>query len=76
MKYALGTVLLEVGLGVFGDGAYLLIDLIEQRRDKLHCGHGLLRSSPGLTLSTSLEEVHAHNNKASKYYYLYWFVSD
>jgi len=27
-------------------------------------------------LSTSLEEAHAHDNKASKYYHIYWFVSD
>src|SRR5262245_47806503 len=58
----------EVGFGVFGDGAQLLIDLVEQRRDQIHCGHGLLRSSPGCMLSTSVEEVHAHDNKASKYY--------
>jgi len=66
----------EVGLGMFGDGAQLLIDLIEQRRDKIHCSHGLLRSSLGCTLSTSLEEVHAHDKKASKYYSICWFVSD
>src|SRR5215471_1262378 len=66
----------EVGLGMCGDRAQLLIDLIEQRRDKIHGDHGLLRSSPGCTLSTSVEEVHAHDNKASKYYYSYWFVSD
>src|SRR5262249_55782480 len=66
----------EVGLGVFGDRAQLLIDLIEQRRDKIHGDHGLLRSSPGCTLSTSVEEVHAHDKKASKYYCIYWFVSD
>ena len=66
----------EVRLGMFGDSAQLLIDLIEQRRDKIHGDHGLLRSSPGCTLSTSLEEVHAHDNKASKYYYIYWFVSN
>src|SRR5262249_32305541 len=66
----------EVGFGMFGDRAQLLIDLIEQRRDKIHCDHGLLRSSPGGTLSTSLEEVHAHDKKASKYYCIYWFVSD
>src|SRR5262249_49119076 len=58
----------EVGLGMFGYSAQLLIDLIEQRRDKIHCDHGLLRSSQGCTLSTSLEEVHAHDKKASKYY--------
>jgi hypothetical protein len=57
-----------------GDGAYLLIDLREQRRDKLHGDHGLLHSSPGCTLSTSVEEVHAHDKKASKYYCIYWFV--
>src|SRR5262249_8121860 len=66
----------EVGLGMFGDRAQLLIDLIEQRRDKIHGDHGLLRSSPGCTLSTSVEEVHAHDNKASTHYYSYWFVSD
>src|SRR5262245_55083452 len=66
----------EVRLRMFGDGAHLFIDLIEQRRDKIHCDHGLLRSSPGCTLSTSVEEVHAHDNKASKYYCIYWFVSD
>ena len=32
----------EVGLGMCGDGAYLLIDLIEQRRDKLHGHHTVL----------------------------------
>jgi len=26
-------------------------------------------------LSTSVEEVHAHDNKASKYYRIYWFVN-
>jgi hypothetical protein len=61
---------------MFGDSAHLLIDLIEQRRDKIHCGHGLLRSSPGCKLSTSLEEVQAHDNKASKYYCIDRFVSD
>jgi hypothetical protein len=66
----------EVGFGVFGDRAQLLIDLVEQRRDQIHCSHGLLRSSPGCMLSTSLEEVHAHDNKASKYYRICWFVSD
>jgi hypothetical protein len=65
-----------VGLGMFGDSAHLLIDLIEQHRDTIHCDHGLLRSSPGCTLATSLEEVHAHDNKASKYYCVYWFVSN
>jgi hypothetical protein len=61
---------------MFGDRAYLLIDFIEQRRDQIHCGHGLLRSSLGCTLATSLEEVHAHGKKASKYYSIRWFVSD
>src|SRR5262249_59749912 len=67
----------EVRLGVFGDSAQLLIDLVEQRRDKLDGGaHRLLRSSQGCTLSTSVEEGHDHDNKASKYYDSYWFVRD
>jgi hypothetical protein len=62
---------------MFGDRAHLLIDLIEQRRDKIDGGdHRLLRSSQGCTLSTSLEEVHDHGNKASKHYDSYWFVRD
>src|SRR2546426_8879901 len=40
----------EVGLGMFGDGAHLLIDLREQRRDKIHGDHALLRSSLGFML--------------------------
>jgi hypothetical protein len=58
----------EVGLVVFGDGAELLVDLVEQCRDKLAGDHGLLRAWPGVTLSTSMEEVHDQYNKASKYY--------
>ena len=34
----------EVGFGVFGDGTQLLIDLVEQRRDKLHGDHAALLS--------------------------------
>src|SRR5215475_5266521 len=37
----------EVGLGVFGDGAYVLIDLIEQRGDKIYGGHTALLSWAG-----------------------------
>ena len=66
----------EVRLRVFGDRAQLLIDLREQRRDKIDGGHRLLRSSQGCTLATSVEEVHGHDNKASKYYGSYWFVGD
>src|SRR6266702_7618566 len=67
----------EVGLGMFGDRAHLLIDLIEQRRDKLDGGgHRFLRSSQGCTLSTSLEEVPDHDKKAIMYYRLNWFVSN
>src|SRR5215510_3320375 len=59
----------EVGLGMFGDGAQLLIDLRKQRRDKLDGGgHRLLRSWQGCTLATSVQEVHDHDNKASKHY--------
>src|SRR5439155_16012528 len=32
----------EMGLGMFGDSAQLLIDLREQRRDKIHCDHAAL----------------------------------
>src|SRR5215471_17021470 len=58
----------EVGLGVFGDGAELLVDLVEQCRDKLDGDHGLLRAWQGVTLATSMEEVHDQDNKASRYY--------
>jgi hypothetical protein len=34
----------ELGLGMFGDGAQLLIDPVEQRRDKLHGNHAALLS--------------------------------
>jgi hypothetical protein len=56
-----------VRLRMFGDGAYLLIDLVEQGRDKIEGDHGLLRAWQGVTLSTSVEEVHDHDNKTSKY---------
>src|SRR6266545_506405 len=58
----------EVRLRMFGDGAHLLIDLVEQCRDKIEGDHGLLRSWQGVTLSTSLEEGHDYDNKTSKYY--------
>jgi hypothetical protein len=38
---------LEVSLGVFGDGAQLLIDLVEQGSDKLHGDHTALLSWEG-----------------------------
>src|SRR5262249_12482222 len=66
----------EGRLRMFGNGAQLLIDLIEQRSDKLDGDHRLLRACQGVTLSTSMEEVHDQYNKASKYYCIYWFVSD
>src|SRR5712691_3211259 len=56
----------EACIGVFGHGAHRLIDVVEQRGDKLHGGHGLLRSWQGFTLLTSVEEVQDHGNKASK----------
>src|SRR5215471_2506015 len=37
----------EMGLGVFGDGAQLLIDLEEQRCDKVYRGHTALLSGEG-----------------------------
>src|SRR6266700_5911120 len=65
---------LEAGIWVFGDGAYLLVDLVEQRRDKIDGAHRLLRSWQGCTLSTSVEEVHDYDNRASMYYCVCWFV--
>src|SRR5262249_24036467 len=47
----------EVGLGVFGHGAQMLIDVVEQGSDKLRGGHRLLRTQPGFTLLASVEEV-------------------
>src|SRR6266436_6540312 len=67
----------EVGLGMFGDACQLVIDLTEQGGDKIDGGgQRLLRSWQGCTLSASLEEVHDQGNKASKYYWVYWFVRD
>jgi hypothetical protein len=66
----------EVRLRMFGDGAYLLIDLVEQCCDKIEGDHALLRAWQGVTLSTSVEEVHDHDNKTSKYYRVHWFVRD
>ena len=37
----------EGGLGMFRDGAQLLIDLVEQRRDKVHRAHAALLSGEG-----------------------------
>src|SRR5437870_9936417 len=64
----------EVRFGMFRDGVQLFIDLIKQRGDQLYGGHGLLRSWQGVTLSTSLEEVHDHYNRSIKYYKVHWFV--
>src|SRR4030095_229325 len=48
----------EVGLGVFGDGTQLLIDLIKQRGDKLHGGsHAALLVWEGCH-ATSMEEAY------------------
>jgi hypothetical protein len=56
-----------VRLRMCGDGIHLLIDLVEQGRDKIEGDHGLLRAWQGVTLSTSVEEVHDHDNRTSKY---------
>src|SRR2546425_5561092 len=61
----------EVGLGVFGDGAQRLIDVVEQRGDKLDGGHGLLRSRQGFTLLTSVEEVSDQCKAVNEHH---WFV--
>ena len=55
----------------------MLIDLTAEGREKLAGGgHRLLRSWQGCTLATSVEEVHDHNNRASKYYCVNEFVRD
>ena len=58
----------EVRLGVFGQVVQLLIDFVEQGRDKIEGDHGLLRAWQGVTLSTSVEEVHDHDNTTIKHY--------
>ncbi len=53
-----------------GDGAQLLIDLVESGGDKFDSDHGLLRFwSQGCTLATSVEEGHDHDNRSRKHYY-------
>ena len=47
----------EVRLRMFGDGAQLLIDLIEQGGDKLHGDHAALLSWEGCHV-TSMEEAY------------------
>src|SRR5438445_1888007 len=65
----------EVRLGMFRDGTQLLIDLKEQRRDKIDGGgHRLLRSWQGCVLTTSVEEMHDHDKKADKHHCVNWFV--
>src|SRR5216683_2018525 len=67
----------EVGFGMFGDGGEMVINLTEEGRDKIDGGgHRLLRSWQGCTRATSVEEVYDHDNKASKYYCVSWFVRD
>jgi len=49
----------EAGLGGCGHGAQRLIDLVEQRRDKLHSGPGLSSVHGRVArFLTSVEEVH------------------
>src|SRR5262249_9611541 len=64
----------EVRLRMFGDGAHLLIDFVEQGCDKIEGNHGLLRAWQGMTLAPSVEEVHDHDNTIIKHYKVYWFV--
>src|SRR5467141_3455887 len=67
----------EVGFEMFGDGGEMVINLTEEGRDKIDGGgHRLLRSWQGCTRATSVEEVYDHDNKASKYYCVNWFVRD
>jgi len=61
----------EMGIGVFGHGAHRLIDVVEQRGDKLYGGNGLLRSWQGFTLLTSVEEVPGQCKAVNEHY---WFA--
>jgi hypothetical protein len=59
----------EVGFGVFGDGAQLLIDLIEQGGDKLHGDHTTLLSWHGRDVTpTSVEEWYDDCKPKNVYY--------
>jgi hypothetical protein len=58
---------LEVGLGMFGDGAHLLIDLLEQRCDQLHRGHAALLSGEGCP-QASVEELSADCKPKNLFY--------
>src|SRR5713101_1924694 len=57
----------EVGLGVFGHGAHLLIDLIEQCGDKVHGGHTALLSWEGCH-ATSVEEAYDYCKPKNSYH--------
>ena len=72
----------EVRLGVFGDGAYLLIDFIEQRGDKLYGAHS---GSPPMGGMSRLPAWKSRRTTASpkayliSFYrsiYIEWFVRD
>src|SRR4029450_12106174 len=71
----------EVRLRMFGDGAQLLIDFIEQRGDKLHGPHTALLSWPGRH-ATSMEEAYDDCKPqklvllVSKVLYIIWFCRD
>ena len=53
----------EVGLGVLGHGAQVLINVAEQRGDKLQGAHELLHAWQSVTLLPSVEEVHEHGKE-------------
>jgi len=61
----------EAGLGVFGQGAQLLIDLVEQRRDKIPSGHAALSSHGKDVTQTSVEESSDDCKPKNPYY---WFL--
>ena|SRR5215831_2513583 len=58
----------EAGLGSFEEACQMVSNLTAEGRDTRDGrGHRRLRSWQGCTLSTSVEDVHGHDNKTDKY---------
>src|SRR5215510_13740794 len=71
----------EVGFGVFGDGAQLLIDLVEQGSDKLHGDHTALLSWEGCHRAAWRSRLTTASTKTSTIslyspMFAMWFVRD
>jgi hypothetical protein len=61
------------GMRMLRDVLYVRIDLTEESDDKIHSGHGLLRTRQGFMLPTSVEKIHDYCNTANE---PYWFARD